>query len=96
MYLLGLAGICVCKPGRTVGSLGGVSPAHAEKQGEMVSKKLISLSSSEPSPDHKRQKKVPDYDSSDPDQTTNLYRTNNESRPRGSPEGRNADGHLGH
>lgn len=62
----------------------------------MVSKKLISLSSSEPSPDHKRQKKVPDYDSSDPDQTTNLYRTNTESRPRGSPEGRNADGHLGH
>ena len=27
--------------------------AHAEKRGEMVSKKLISLSSSEPSPDHK-------------------------------------------
>ena len=27
--------------------------AHAEKRGELVSKKLISLSSSEPSPDHK-------------------------------------------
>ena len=34
-------------------ALVGYPLAHAEKRGEMVSKKLISLSASEPSPDHK-------------------------------------------